>query len=310
MREPSQCSSVSSISAMTSCTEARPSLAAQSLGPHSTPYRDSTARTTKSERPSLGHATGSFSRLPLWGTNDTNQNGLTTSNASQPSARDGRSSIPRRRLQRSSPPSSTLQANLSESGPACPWPRRSAAVQKNQAKNGQQDLSLEDETRKLLEWAIIESAMFEGSPEDLPDSRTGEYSVGLGNGKQQQRPAERFYWPSADRPSVMDEVVPWTRSEAPIIQIGMETEFKIKTRDPNKFQPYIGDFAKDLANYYNRGVPNKYPRMHPYIQPHLEQTKYDSWYLVEDSSILDGQVSPCKSVPYKPCSNRGTMSLI
>ncbi|ERF72766.1 hypothetical protein EPUS_09413 [Endocarpon pusillum Z07020] len=280
---------------MTSCTGARPKPTARSLGSQSTPYRDSTARTRKAERPSVGHATGSLTRLPLLGTNNTNQIGLTTSNASQPSAWDGRSSIPRRRLQQCSPSSSTVQANLSESGPACPWPRRSAAVQKIQPKNGQQHLSLEDETRKLLEWASTfprESAMIEGSPEDLPDSRTGEYPVSLGNGEQQQRLAERFYWPSADRPLVMDEVVPWTRSEAPIIQIGMETEFKINIRDQNKFQPYIGDFAKDLAYKYNRRVPNKYPRMHPYIQPYLEQTKYDSWYLVEDSSILDSQVSP------------------
>ncbi|KAF7509723.1 hypothetical protein GJ744_007594 [Endocarpon pusillum] len=295
MKERSQRSSVSSISAMNSCTGARPKPTARSLGSHSTPYGDSTASTTKAERPSLGHATGSLTRLPLWGTNDTNQIDLTTSNALQPSARDGRSSITRRKLQQCSPSSSTVQANLSESGPASPCPRRSAVVQKIQPKNGQQHLSLGDEMRKLLERAITfpsESARIEGSPEDLPDSRTGEYLVSLGNGEQQQRLAERFYWPSADRPLVIDEVVPWTRSEAPVIQIGMETEFKINIRNKNKLQPYIGGFARDLAYNYNRGVPNKYPRMYPYIQPYLEQTKYDSWYLVEDSSILDSQASP------------------
>ena len=302
MREPSQCSSVSSTSAMTSYTGARSKPAARSLGPHSThpaPYRDSTVRTRKSERPFLGHATGSFTGLPLLGTNDTNQDRLTTSNASQLSARSGRSSISRRRPQQCSPSPPIVQANIRESGSACPWPRKSAAVQKIQARNGQQHPRLEDETRKLLEWAITfpsESAMAEGSPEDLPSSRTGEYSVSSGKGERQQRLAEGPLWPSADRPLVMDGVKLWTRSKAPVIQVGMETEFKIRIRDKDKFQPYIGDFAKDLAYNYNRGVPNKYPRMHPYIRPYLEETKYDCWYLVEDSSIPDSQTSPCKSV--------------
>jgi hypothetical protein len=101
------------------------------------------------------------------------------------------------------------------------------------------------------------------------------------------------------RPAVEINTERATRPGPRLIKIGIETEFEIAMRDVDSSGQCLQDFAKDLAANYNRSVGIDYPRMQPFIRPYVDGKYYDSWSLVEESSIKGDQYqrSPCKPLP-------------
>lgn len=85
-----------------------------------------------------------------------------------------------------------------------------------------------------------------------------------------------------------------------VIQIGIETEFLLATRDHrNNWSFTLKDFVMNLAQMYNETVPKRHPRMYNVIRPYLHQGALDKWCLVEETTISGGIMrEPCKSLPF------------
>lgn len=92
------------------------------------------------------------------------------------------------------------------------------------------------------------------------------------------------------RPSTSDPA-----SEIRTINLGIETEFYLASRDTNYFENDVTSFVTFLTQSYNAKVPQQHPRMRPGLRPYSFHGDYHQWCIVLDAT-MSSLFSPCESI--------------
>lgn len=92
------------------------------------------------------------------------------------------------------------------------------------------------------------------------------------------------------RPSTSDPA-----SEIRTINLGIETEFYLASRDMHYFENDVTSFVTFLTHSYNAKVPQQHPRMRPDLRPYSFDGDYHTWCIVLDAT-MSSIFSPCESI--------------
>ncbi len=76
------------------------------------------------------------------------------------------------------------------------------------------------------------------------------------------------------------------------INLGIETEFYLGSRDIKSLEDDLADFVAFLTRSYNAKVPQQHPRMRLDLRPYGLKGDYDRWCIVRDGTM---------STPHSPC---------
>ena len=84
-------------------------------------------------------------------------------------------------------------------------------------------------------------------------------------------------------------------SEIRTINLGIETEFYLASRDTDYFENDVTNFVTFLTHSYNAKVPQQHPRMRLGFRPYSFDGDYHKWCIVLDAT-MSSFCSPCESI--------------